>query len=137
MKIFLDAKVLISAAKVGSGLYRLVRHLKRTHEVITSDYAETEAFRNLCAKKPDWQDGWAEVLNGVVKVSSIDRPIDVSIADKDRPILATAIAQQSTILLTGDKRDFGHLFGQTVQGVLVLSPGMFTDMLESDQGGLD
>lgn len=44
---------------------------------------------------------------------------------KDRPILATAISEGCDILLTGDKRDFGHLFDQTIGSVTVMTPLMF------------
>lgn len=45
----------------------------------------------------------------------------VTLADKDRPILCGAISGSADYLLTGDKRDFGHLFGKTVRGVKIVS----------------
>ncbi len=47
--------------------------------------------------------------------------LDVKLADKDRPILCGAIAARADYLLTGDKRDFGHLFGRTISGVKIVS----------------
>ena len=46
---------------------------------------------------------------------------------KDVPILSGAIAQKCTHLLTGDKKDFGFLFGQQVDGVLVVSPKLLAE----------
>ena len=42
--------------------------------------------------------------------------------DKHVPILATAIAARASALVTGDRRDFGHLYGTTIEGVGVLTP---------------
>jgi hypothetical protein len=44
------------------------------------------------------------------------------LALKDAPIMAAAVACAADILVTGDRRDFGHLFGKNVEGVHVLSP---------------
>ena len=41
---------------------------------------------------------------------------------KDAPIMAAAVSGCVDILVTGDRRDFGHLFGKKVEGVVVLSP---------------
>ena len=57
--------------------------------------------------------------------------LPVTIKSKDVPILGSAIAQQCTYLLTGDKRDFGFLFGQTVAGVIVVSPKLLAEELVS------
>ena len=43
--------------------------------------------------------------------------------EKDLPILRAAVASGATHLVTGDRKRFGHLFGQKVAGVLVLRPG--------------
>ena len=42
---------------------------------------------------------------------------------KDAPIMAAAVVCAANILVTGDRRDFGHLFGQSIEGVRVMSPG--------------
>jgi hypothetical protein len=42
--------------------------------------------------------------------------------EKDRPVLAAAIASQCDVLLTGDKRHFGKGFGRSFGGVWVHSP---------------
>ena len=44
-------------------------------------------------------------------------------------ILGVAVSAKVTHLLTGDERDFGHLLGQTVQGVVVVSPRMLAEEL--------
>lgn len=129
MKFFLDANILFSASNTESNLFRLLQLLKAKATVITSDYAHIEAQRNLDAKRPQWRDGLPDVMSGIEIVPSVDAPVPAEINDKDRPILATAIKYRCHILLTGDKRDFGHLFGQTVGQTEVLSPVMLKDVL--------
>lgn len=130
MRVFLDANVLFSASNQGSNMARLIRYLKKEHQVLTSNYAREEAYRNLCAKMPSWKSGLSDVLDGIDQVKSVDASCPVEIVAKDRPILATSIAARAEILLTGDKRDFGHLFGRRVEGVLVMTPRMFLETLE-------
>ena len=50
-------------------------------------------------------------------------PIDL--AEKDRPILAMAVAARATHLLTGDVRRFGRYYGQTVAGLQILRPAAY------------
>jgi hypothetical protein len=49
--------------------------------------------------------------------------------EKDRPILASAIAGECAYLVTGDRKDFGHLFGQTIEGVCILPPSDIAEKL--------
>ncbi len=46
-------------------------------------------------------------------------------ASKDKPVLISALAAKSEVLLTLDKRDFGILLGTTVYGMLVSTPRDF------------
>jgi len=47
--------------------------------------------------------------------------LEVPLAQKDEPILCGAIIGQADFLLTGDKKDFGHLFGKTVSTVRIVT----------------
>jgi len=44
-------------------------------------------------------------------------PDDVTLANKDMPILPAAVKARCTHLLTGDKRHFEALYGRNIQGV--------------------
>ncbi len=44
------------------------------------------------------------------------------LAQKDAPVLAAARQGKVDIFVTGDRRDFGCLFGQVWEGVKILSP---------------
>jgi len=122
VKIFLDANVLFSGGHISSNLRKLIEYLSEFHDLVTSDYAYTEARRNILSKRPLWLEGFQRMMSAIQVVSSIDADVEVQIAAKDRPILATAIRESCNILMTGDKRDFGFFYGQTIQGVTVMSP---------------
>lgn len=126
MKCFLDANVLFSAANESSQMHRFITELSKQHKWITSDYARDEAIRNIRTKRSDWEYGFIRIMASVDVVRSIDRPLDIEIVPKDRPILATAISEKCERLITGDKRDFGHLFGKAIQDVTILTPLQFT-----------
>jgi uncharacterized protein len=51
------------------------------------------------------------------------RPHDVSLPEKDAPILLAAIEARATHLLTGEVRHFGAYFGKRIEGILVMLPG--------------
>jgi uncharacterized protein len=124
-RVFLDANVLFSAAyRDAPGLLALWR--LRDVELMTSGYAAEEARRNLDTPE---RAARLERLLGDLRVVAEPRPVPlpagVRLPEKDRPILAAAIAAEATHLLTGDLRDFGPLMGRRVAGVLVQTPGEF------------
>jgi len=58
-------------------------------------------------------------------VLTLDRPAAFGPA-KDRPILFSALAW-ADVLLTLDRRDFGHLMDTAFYGLPVLKPGVFLE----------
>lgn len=130
MKVFLDANILFSASDKKSNIARFVRFLTDKDVAITSDYAAAEAHRNIASKRPQWMSGYEAIMQAIRIVPSIDSPVPVVIADKDRPILATAIRERCNYLVTGDRRDFGHLFGKTVRGTQVATIPMMRNSLQ-------
>jgi predicted nucleic acid-binding protein len=132
MKVFLDANVLFSASNSGSGIHKLVVHLAKHHKVITSMYAYSEAHRNILAKRMSWLDEFMNLGSQIETVTGMDKEVDIEIAPKDRPILATAIHEKCDFLVTGDKRDFGHLFNVEVRGVQIVTPGTMARIIAND-----
>ena len=61
----------------------------------------------------------------VPDVTTGKRPTGIILPEKDWPILLSAIRAKATHLLTGDRRHFGTLYGQTIGGVTVLRPADF------------
>ena len=130
MRIFLDANILFSASDPTSNTARFVQFLGDHSAALSSDYAAAEAHRNIAAKRPQWISGYRAVVEAVQICPSIDGPIPVPVADKDRPILATALRENCEYLVTGDRKDFGHLFGQTISGTTILTIPMMREALK-------
>lgn len=134
MKLFLDANIIFTAAYspggISSTLFRLAE--AGNCELVTSEYAVDEARRNLTLKAEGKLQDLAVLLRQVRLVrepppSRVAWAAELPLAYKDAPILAAAVECQAAILVTGDRRDFGHLLGSSFQGVTVLLP---TDALD-------
>jgi|SRR5215469_4114519 len=121
-RIFLDANVLLSAAyRPGAGLVQLGR-LKDTR-FFTSRYAHWEATANLECEEQRLR---LDELSGKLQfceAGSRTPPREVSLPDKDMPILLAALAASCTHLLTGDLRHFGPYLGKKIEGMFVTLPG--------------
>lgn len=121
MKIFLDANILFSASQIGSPIRRLLESLYHHSVLVTHPGVIEEATRNLTTKKPEWIQGF-ESLRNILQISPcIGTCPETSLPAKDQPVLAAAIGCHADILLTGDRRHFGPLFGTTLSGVEVFS----------------
>ncbi|MGB7989903.1 MAG: PIN domain-containing protein [Candidatus Methylophosphatis roskildensis] len=136
MRLFLDANVLFSAAHSLQGnanaLFRLAGG--GTITLVASSYAVEEAVRNIGLKFPQCAAELASLLQRLVlgpepAPALISAASGFGLPEKDVPILAAAIAARADILVTGDRRDFGPLYGQAIHGVLILPPADALDKL--------
>ena len=135
MKLFLDANIIFTAAYSDQGrsrgLFRLAAAGKCS--LFTSAFAHEEAFRNLHNKAPQ-KLADLTVLMKQVNILPEPHPNWVSwatalpLVQKDAPVLAAALQGNVDIFVTGDRHDFGHLFGRVLHGVKVLTPA---DALET------
>ena len=126
-RVFLDANVLFSAAYMPDSRLLVLWSLGEA-EIITSAFALEEARRNLEDNNPSGLPLLAELASQlhVTEGGHGDKlPAGILLPPKDEPILLAAIASGATHLLTGDKRHFGELFGQTVAGVLIQTPSQY------------
>ena len=121
MRVFLDANALFSASNAGSNIARLIAWLIERETAVTSDLAVEEARKNLALKRADWLPAFEKMLGGVEVVPSVLFDLPVPLEAKDAPLLCAAIRSRCGFFATGDRRDFGHLYGQMVQGVEVVS----------------
>jgi predicted nucleic acid-binding protein len=124
MRVFLDANILFSASFPNSHLAGFLGELHDHAILLTNTYAATEAGRNIAAKQPARQTAHEQLVTSLTLVPTRVFDPGVTLADKDRPILCGAISGSADYLLTGDKRDFGHLFGTTVRGVKIVNVQM-------------
>jgi uncharacterized protein len=101
----------------------------------TSSYAAEESRRNLHALRPDRMKALQSLLREVRLVEHLPcrdtgaSPELPPLPEKDRPILQAAIRQKANLLLTVDRKHFAALFGKTVEGVLVSTPGWYLTQL--------
>jgi predicted nucleic acid-binding protein len=121
MRVFLDANVLFSAGNAGSNIARLIAWLAKRETVVTSNLAVEEARKNLVLKRVAWLPAFEDVIADLEISPSVLFELPVSIATKDAPLLCAAIRSRCSLFVTGDRRDFGHLYGQKVQGVEIVS----------------
>ncbi len=134
MRVFLDANVLFSASNAGSNVARLIQRLFENGTAVTSDFALEEASRNVELKRPNWIVSFKALSAQVEVAQSVRFELSVELADKDAPILCTGIRAGCEALVTGDKRHFGHLYGQTIKGVTIMSLIDFANALERERG---
>jgi predicted nucleic acid-binding protein len=125
-RVFLDANILFSAAyRPDSRLRRLFT--LRGVKCITSAYALEEARRNLSTaqQRKDLEQLCTSMEVVSVATLELHLPPTIDLPEGDRPILIAAINARATHLLTGDTKDFGRYYGQTLEGVLILPPAMY------------
>ncbi|MDP2872085.1 MAG: hypothetical protein Q8P31_06040 [Bacillota bacterium] len=93
--------------------------------LLTSAYAWEEARRNHGGPDQLVRLEAAGKIVTVVSEAPATLPCPLSLADKDRPVLLTALQAGATHFLTGDRRHFGAFYGKAVGGMLICSPADF------------
>jgi predicted nucleic acid-binding protein len=126
MRVFLDANVLFSASLFARGNAPLLVEIGRAGgcRLLTSPMTLQEAGRNLARKAPQALDRFKHVQAVIELV--LDASADLllwaqGLPVKVAPILAAAVLARADLLVMGDRRHFGPLFGRTLQGVRVLA----------------
>jgi predicted nucleic acid-binding protein len=139
VKLFLDANILFTAAYSEQGISRTLFRLAGVGRcsLITSAYAVDEARRNLAVKAPAALTEFGKLLEAAVIVREpppavVARMRRLPLAEKDAPIMAAAVESGADILVTGDRRDFGHLYGLEVEGGWVLNPAGTLDRVMNE-----
>ncbi len=129
MKLFFDANVIFTAAHsaqgISRGLFRLAAAGQFT--LCTSAFAYEGAVRNIQKKAPD---KLADLTMLIQQMVILPEPHPqwviwaerLPLAGKDAPVLASAIQVKVDIFVTGDRRYFGHLFSQVLEGVKIMTP---------------
>ncbi|MDQ3639282.1 MAG: PIN domain-containing protein [Actinomycetota bacterium] len=106
-------------------------------ELLTSPHALAEADRNLKLKRSRaarrLETEVAPVVTVVAEATSeaVRVGLERGLPLKDAPILGAALRAGADMLVTGDARHFGHLYGDTIAGTRVVSPAVaLAGMLE-------
>ena len=141
MKLYLDANVIFSAAHREEGRAQdLVALARGGHcDLLTSTHALEEARRNLQLKSSGFERRLMEALVQVTVVveapaALVDWARELGLPLTDAPILAAAVHANADLLVTGDTRDFGHLFGTTLRGTRVVTPASAIDLVLKEAG---
>jgi predicted nucleic acid-binding protein len=130
VRVFLDANILFSAAKSDGAVRELLRLLvERGHECCADAYVVAEARRNLEAKGSHALQA-LDALSAHLRIAAARSPssgaaVEKAVAwlpEKDRPVLAAAIALGCDALGTGDRTHFGPGYGRAFRGVTIHSP---------------
>jgi len=128
MRLFLDANVLFTAVHKpegrSAGLIALAR--RGFCSLHMSPHALEEARRNLRLKVPEAGDP-LELVGTIAVEREAPAPVvqwalDQGLPLKDAPILAAAVTADADLLVTGDRKHFGDLYGATLRGVEVVTP---------------
>lgn len=126
MRLFLDSSVILSACGSIKSLSRLITLIapERGWELLSSAYCRAETSRNVGKFGPAASVHWETLRDRLVwtpNALASQRPLLLA-ASKDKPVLISALAAQSQVLLTLDTRDFKLLIGTVVYGMLVTTP---------------
>jgi putative PIN family toxin of toxin-antitoxin system len=139
VRVFLDSNVILSGLLSEVGAPRILLDLLSLRLPFllgsTGRYNLIEIERNLKKKMrrlfPLFKD-YLPKLN--LKVSPLPRPEDVKgfsgqIAEKDLPVLVSAIQSKADFLVTGDKQHFGKIKGMGQYPFQIVTPSEFIDSI--------
>ena len=129
MRVFLDSSVILSACGSVKSLSRLITLMakERGWHLVSSAYCRAEVARNVGKFGDEATARWATLrakIEWVPDALTTKRPLLLT-ASKDKPVLISALADCSNVLLTLDVGDFGPLLGTEVYGILVTTPRDF------------
>ncbi|MEI6385454.1 MAG: PIN domain-containing protein [Spirochaetota bacterium] len=135
LRLFLDANILFSASCSDGAIRRLLSELKRLgHVLVVDGYVWEEALRNVALQQPSSVEALhqlsaeLELHTGSASAGVTPGP-DWGLPAKDVAVLAAAITLHCDILITGDFRNFGQLYGTKVAGVSILRPSQAAEAL--------
>jgi uncharacterized protein len=119
VRVFLDSNVILSGLLSERGAPRIILDLLSLRLPfligLTGRYNLIEIERNLKKKMPSLLSLYKAYLPKLnLKVIALPRPEDIrdfsgQIAEKDIPVLISAIRSKADFLLTGDKQHFGKM----------------------------
>lgn len=133
MKVFLDSNVIFSicwSGKEKSRSFLLYELQKRGFfRIFVSQLVHSEAGFNLKTRKPEGMPLFEELMRETELVSDVfastNRKEILSLPDNDRIIFSTALFHGMDFFITGNTRDFKHLYHKKILKTTVLTPGDF------------
>lgn len=135
MRVFLDTNVIVSATATRGLCADVFREVLLSHELIVSEPLLSEVSRVLREKFR----ASSEMIEAVTRLLKQDtifshptEPLDLTIRDvDDLVILASALAGEADVLVTGDKE---LLALGSIQDLEIISPRQFWGKIVGKQG---
>lgn len=141
-RIFLDSNVIISGLYSDKGAPRIILDILSLRlpfiAGVTGKYNIIEIERNLEKKMPDAISVYRKYLPlldlDIIPMPSVEdvRRASGEIAEKDIPVLLSAIEGKVDILVTGDRKDFEKLKVGQKYNFRILTPSELTDLIIPD-----
>ena len=130
MKVFLDTNVLASALTTRGLCAELFEVVLQSHELLTSDPVLRELERILPEKLGQSEEVTEEFINLYIRMPFLSplNPLPFTTRPDDEAIVASAIAGNANVFVTGDK---ALLELQSVEHLPIVSPRKFWEMLSS------
>ncbi len=126
--IFLDSNIVFSALTPDTQTRFSVAALYNNgHRLTVSPYVIGEVNSNLPGAAVREQ--LAEIAPSFAIVPDAPLFHRVPLSETDKPILAAALASGADFLLTGNIRDFKHLYGTSIEGMAIVSPVQIAELL--------
>ncbi len=139
VKVFLDSNVILSGLISDKGAPRIILDILSLAlpglSCMTGSYNITEIERNLEKKMPDALQVYRKYLPMInLEIIPMPSPAEIKkisgfIADKDAPVLASALKGNADFLVTGDKKDFAKPKLHGGLPLKIVSPSEFLDVI--------
>ena len=139
VRVFLDSNVILSGLLSYTGAPRLildVLSMELPHLVaVTGRYKIIELERNIRKKVPKVLPVYDEYFPKLrIEIVPLPSPAEVAkhsgiIADKDTPVLVSAIKGKADFLVTGDKKHFDKVKKSGAFPFTIASPSEFLELL--------
>jgi len=134
LRVFLDSNIFLSGLFSEKGAPRLILDVLSLGlpplAAVTGAYHIAEVERNLRAKLPEALPVFQSCLSAmkieIVPIPSAEdlKPWAGTTADKDLPVLVSAVQAKADVLITGDKKDLLKIRNKVLH-LAIASPGEF------------
>lgn len=139
VRIFLDSDVILSGLMSDTGAPRLILDLLSMElpglAAVTGRYNIVEIERNIRKKAPKALPVWVEYSPKLrIEIVPFPSPMDIAkhtgiVADKDTPVLVSALKGSANFVVTGDKKHFDRAKKSGGYPFKISSPAEFLEDL--------